>query len=338
MRQFFGTLITLISINLFAQTTITVAEGSFKLSGISDQYFYYGFAAGDQLTLVLTEEKGKEIREIEIIEFPDVSRFIEFKSSKINKTIEISSTGIYKFRISNGAISSRMCRYQIFRTPRSHETHDFNTSVYWQTHQDTVWQEVVERYLFRDEYVPQVIVPPSDFYINSGSNADFKGGKSRILVPVYIPKNTVKWYYSFSAFREAEEVAKLQKTFSLVGQLTGLIDQSGTLQFGVELFTQPPGANYCDIYLLDYNNSMLFIQKQAFKFFSIGSRENLKSGISDIVGGSEGLLYLGLKNPDYQNGIHVTIEVVAIVHEQEYADRSITIPKVNTYKTPYLNN
>ncbi|MEQ9306009.1 MAG: hypothetical protein RJQ14_18990, partial [Marinoscillum sp.] len=215
---------------------------------------------------------------------------------------------------------------------------NFNTAVYWETHHDTTWVDETESYFSRDEYVPKVIVPSSDFYINSGSNADFKGGKSRISIPVSIPENTVKWYYSFSASRNPEDVAALQNTFNLIGQFSQLVDQTGTLQFGMNMLTQPPGADFCDVYLLDHDNNSLFLQKQPYRYLTAGTRENIKSGISEMEFGAGNQYYLGIKNPDYQNGVHVIMEVVAIVHEQEYAERTITAPKVNTYKTPYLKN
>tara|TARA_B100001245_G_C22830459_1_gene399436 strand:- start:14 stop:1036 length:1023 start_codon:yes stop_codon:yes gene_type:complete len=319
-------------------TPLSVAQGSFKISGLSDEEQYFGFAEGDQITFSYHEEKGKDLREIEVIEYPNTSRYTDFKFSKVNHTLIIPKTGIYCFKLTNGAIGGRTLKYEISRVPASAATVSFNTAVNWQTHHDTTWVEEVETYLARDEYVPQVIVPSSDFYINSGSNADFKGGKSRVVVPISIPENTVKWYYSFSAFREAEQVDNLHATFSLAGQLTRIIDQTGTLEFGVELLTLPPGADYCDIYLLDHNNSILFTRKEAYQYFTVGSRENLKSGISEITGGSGRVMNLGLRNPDYQYGINVVLEVVAIIHEEEYAERYITVPKVNIYKTPYLNN
>ncbi|MBK7561210.1 MAG: hypothetical protein IPI68_06720 [Chitinophagaceae bacterium] len=69
-------------------------------------------------------------------------------------------------------------------------------------------------------------------------NALLQGGKSRITLPVLIPKNTVEWYYTFSANREEEEVSRTKNSINLMGQLTKLIDKTGVLNIGVEMLTK----------------------------------------------------------------------------------------------------
>lgn len=330
-----------VSMNLYCQVInpVSVAQGSFKLAGLSVEDQYFGFAEGDQVTFAYTEERGKDIREIEVIEYPNTSRFSEFKFSKVNQTLTIAKTGVYCFKLTNGAIGGRTVKYAITRLPASSETASFNTVVNWETHHDTTWVEEVETYLARDEYVPQVIVPSSDFYINSGSNAMLLGGTSRITVPMIFPPNTVKWFYEFSASREESDIKKVKESYGLMAQLVTSIEPTMAIaNIGIKLLMTPPGADQCDVFLLDYTNRGRFEAKTEFSFYVDGSRENMKSGIVEIPWSSEERLYIGIRNPSGSYGIHMTLEVVAIVHEQEYAERYITLPKVNTYKTPYLNN
>lgn len=117
-----------------------------------------------------------------------------------------------------------------------------------------------------------------------------------------------------------------------------LIDQAGILGFGINSLTHPPGADYCDIYLLDSENSQFFEAKQSYRYFPIGTRKNIKSGISEMTFGAGELYYLGLLNPDITYGIHTSIEVVAIVLEEDYAQRTVSVPQVKTHKIPYLKN
>ena len=82
------------------------------------------------------------------------------------------------------------------------------------------------------------------------------------------------------------------------------------------MFAQPPGADYCDIYLLDYANGNAFSSDQAFSYIIEGSRENLKSSTIKLdCCLNENQYYLGIRNNDSLNGIHIGIEVVAIIKE-----------------------
>lgn len=323
----------------FGQTPIDVADNTLKVGALSEEVFYYGFAEGDQLIFNFEEVNGKELKEIEIIEIPSSSKFMDYKSKKIaNKTINITKTGIYKFRLSNSAIGGRVCKCKIQRIPATELTKNFNTSVYWRTIYDTSYTTDREKYLLRKEYKPISIVPTTEYFVNSGSNANFKGGKSRITFPVKLPYNTQEWYYVFSAYRDQIETDQAKRYFNLVGQLSKLIDQTGALTFGVDMLTKPPGGNVCDVYLLDYNNSRFFEAKTAYQYQTLGTRENIKSGIVKMSGGAGQTYYIGVKNPDSYYGIHVAIEVVAITLEMEWATRDVQKMNVIERQEAYLMN
>ncbi len=327
----------MISVRLYSQTPIEVADNTIKVSGLGEEIFYYGFAEGDQMVFSFEEVNGKELKEIEIIEYPTSSKFMDYKTKKVeNKIINITATAIYKFRFRNSALTGRICKIKIQRIPVAEVTKNFNTSVYWETKHDTTFKPKEERYLVKREYVPTVIQSSMDFFVNSGSNATFKGGKSRISFPVSLPSGTVEWYYQFTASRDKEEVQNTKGSFNLVGNLAKLIDQTGTLGFGVDLLTQPPGSDYCDVYLLTYENVSLFEAKVQYSYLTAGTRENIKSGLIKMSGGANRTYYIGIKNPDASHGISVAIEVVAVVQKEEWATRTIQVPTVSTYKVPYL--
>jgi hypothetical protein len=144
-------LAALISIRLGGQTIVDVAENTLKISGLGgEEVFYYGFAEGDQLIFNFEEINGKELKEIEIIELPSTSKFMDYKSSRIdNKIFNIARTGIYKFRLSNSAIGGRICKVKIQRIPASEATKNFNSSVFWKTVYDTTYTTEQEKYLIR---------------------------------------------------------------------------------------------------------------------------------------------------------------------------------------------
>jgi hypothetical protein len=195
----------LLAITSFAQVEpVDITESTFKLSGLSSQEMYFGLATGDQIIVNFQELEGKEVKEIELSEYPKTSKFMEYRTTKItNKTLIINNTGVFVLKFKNSALSKRVCRIKIQRIPQSIDTRNFNTNVYWRTETNTTYADQVERYLVSKQYVPKKVVSLTEFYINSGSNSTFKGGKSRVTFPVLLPPNTVQWYYEFSTYRDA---------------------------------------------------------------------------------------------------------------------------------------
>ena len=85
------------SIKIFGQTTVDVAETTLKIGGLGgEEVFYYGFTEGDQLIFNFEEVKGKELKEVEIIELPSSSKFMDYKSKKIENKI-LSFFKVYFF-------------------------------------------------------------------------------------------------------------------------------------------------------------------------------------------------------------------------------------------------
>jgi hypothetical protein len=195
MKNIFTTAILLWPILLNAQLpTITIAENTIKVGGASEEVFYYGLAEGDKLLFNFEELKGKELKEIEIVEMPGVSRFMDFKSKKIeNKTLQITHTGIFKFRFSNSSLAGRICKFKLERIPASEATVNFRTSVLWKTISDTLEKKVQEPYLVKRQHKVIPLVSPENYYINSGTNALILSGSSRVIIPIKLPPNTVEW-------------------------------------------------------------------------------------------------------------------------------------------------
>ena len=133
MRKYFFSVLApafLIAGKIIGQTPVLVAESTLKVGIMSEEVFYYGFAAGDQLLFSFEESNGKELKEVEIVEMPSTSRFMEYKSKKFEKTLSVTKTGIYKFRFANSGIAARLCKYKIQRIPASAATQVFDCSVY----------------------------------------------------------------------------------------------------------------------------------------------------------------------------------------------------------------
>lgn len=171
------------------------------------------------------------------------------------------------------------------------------------------------------------------FYLNSKTNAFVKGGKNRVLLPINLPENTVEWYYAFSASRNENEIQNTLNTFNLAGELTGFIKEKASLQQSVSSMNAPPGANICDIYVMNEANALLFKDKEDFTYSLGGSRENYKSGVVTVRDAVKGNVFLGLNNPDNLYGIHLAIEVIAVVKSEGEEEEIIRMPVITYYPT-----
>jgi len=191
----------LIITSTFGQTTIDVIESTVKVSGMGEEVFYYGFAEGDKLIFNFEEVKGKPLKEIEIIELPGSSKFMDYKTKKIdNKIINISKTGIYKFRFANSSISGRICKFKIQRIPASEETVNFSTSVYWKTIYDTTYTTVQEKYLVSKDTAVHNI---TDQVAKVHSSTNLNGNKTTFNFT--LPRNTIAWSYYVGVDQNGQE-------------------------------------------------------------------------------------------------------------------------------------
>ncbi len=166
------------------------------------------------------------------------------------------------------------------------------------------------------------------FYLNSRSNALLKGGKNRVLLPINLPSNTQDWYYVFSASRDEQQITNTLNTFNLAGELTSFIEQKSSLQQSVSSLNAPPGANICDIYVVNEANALLFKDKEDFTYDLSSSRENYKSGIVSVKKKSRNEVFLALNNPDNLYGIHIAIEIIAVVQDTVFREETIRIPVI----------
>lgn len=338
MKKYILTCICLLFVSYgFSQDEITVAEEKFNIAPHDEVVYYYGFAEGDEMVFNFKELKGRELKEVEIIEYPSTSRFMDYKSREIiDKSFIINKQGIYKFRFANSEAKEKVCEFKIERIPATERSRNFNTTVYWKTISDTSYSVKTEKYLMKKEFVPKKINPTQDFYLHSIYRELIKNGKARISFPVRLPENTVEWYYEYSADRKKANTENTKKLFNLAGQLSKLIDKTGMINIGIDMLSIPPGGNECSVYLMDSLNYNKFETKGNFVSIKEGSRDNLVSGIIRMNGGAGKKYYIGISNPNHLWSINVVIEVVAIVQQEQWGERNIRIPDIKTHKEAYL--
>ncbi len=134
-----------------------------------------------------------------------------------------------------------------------------------------------------------------------------------------MPANTNAWYYSFTTKPGESGISNLNLAIQL-GTLA--MDPSGLTKAALEKISVPSGSASIDVYVLDQNNSDLFVNKAdlnggTFYSFRDGTISNTRSGVIQITEMTRGTFYLGLKNPSMWDGININIEVVAITEQME---------------------
>jgi hypothetical protein len=327
----------LITVSVVGQTPIDVAENTLKIGALGEEEFYYGFAEGDQIIFNFEELKGKELKEIEIIELPNSSKFMDYKSNKIeNKTITISTTGIYKFRFSNSAMSGRICKVKIQRIPANESTKNFNTSVYWKTVNDTTFTTVEERYLIsRDTVVHNI----TDQLAKVHSTTNANGNKTTFNFT--LPPNTVSWSYYVGVDQAGQEAFDqavkeiTSKAAPVVSKFPGYGPLAALALGSASYISQIQQGEDIDYYICDRNNVNLFLSGQAFYYVKKGKVINDFSRMTTNLKGS---YHFCLSNDNAITGVTVTVKVTAIAVTENFGTRPIEKMNVTSRQEAYLKN
>ena len=258
---------------LYGQQPVTVVESTLKIAPFKEEVFYYGFAAGDKLVFNFEEANNKELKEVEITELPSSTKFMDYKISKIdNKTIDIVSTGIYKFRFANSTVFPRVCKFSIQRIPASENTQNFNTTVYTHTINDTTYTTEEEDYIDRTD---TVITNFQDrtVKLNPSEGTGYKSSFNFVL-----PDYTIAWaYYLYTdeegkkAYDDAAKKLAGYTTTNISGFYTPLAAE--ILNADSHLKKTEPG-NTVNFWIVDGENAELFIKGAQFRYIKKGVVSN----------------------------------------------------------------
>jgi hypothetical protein len=328
------------SFNFVDQTSIDVAENTLKIGGLGEEVFYYGFAEGDQIVFSFEEVNGKELKEIEIIEMPSSSKFMDYKTDKIEKkTITVNRTGIYKFRFVNGAISGRICKIKIQRIPANDATKGFNTSVYWRTLYDTTYTAVQERYLISSDTAASAIV---DQVAKISSQNALNGNDNKNVVDFTLPEGTISWSYYIGVGSEGKkEYDRARSQFlnsaaGLASKIPGYGSMAALALYGINYFSKVNGEdNVKYAFITNWDNVLAFKAGQAYYQYKQGDVVN---DASQMKSPRSGKVYLGLYNDNVMDPIEVMVKVTAITVTEQWGTRTVQKMNVNSRQEAYLKN
>ena len=358
---------------LFAQQSIDVSEQTLKMGPYQEELIYFGFAAGDKIIFQLDEKENRELKEIEIIEYPSSSRFMEFKKGSVNKTIIANQDGIYIFRIKNAAIGNRICKFKIQRIPSSAETQNFNTKVLWKTvydtisqkpaediliGYDTIIQKTIKRELVKTEIKEELLLDKPQ---RVPSSIHLKGNKTSVFFTLpknettdYQSKKVLAWAYWVGVGEEANEAwlrnTKIIKT--LVKGVAGYyLTPLGALAAGELTELVLPKAGQDVFYALtDQENKNLFMEGKKYKVLDKGKGVAGYRSFSDNSI-SQGMYHVVLSNDNFLMALDAQVKVVAMVEMKYYEDKvyldkeikpiiskKYYEPVTKARKLPYLEN
>jgi hypothetical protein len=346
---------TILSFNIsLAQTPVDVTEQTIKVAAFSEEVLYFGFAEGDQIIFNFSEVNGKEVKEVEIMEFPSASKFSDFKTSKIeNKTINVNTKSVYKFRFYNNALGGRICKIKIQRIPSDEKQKRFNTSVKWVKEQDTTWnsytKEVLVGYdtlkiqktrkvIALEEKTEELVLDKTE-RVHSTTNENGNRTNVFFVLPQnqaneYESKTVVAWAYWVGVGEESNKAWQQNKN-AIVGAVKGIASMTLSPLGGLALGTLtslilPTMGENVDYRLVDETNKNLIYAGQQCRVFDFG---NGVAGCKRFTnqGVLQGKYYVILVNDNYVQGIDVNVKVSAIIEHTKYKDEiyteKVTSPK-----------
>ena len=330
----------LFSITIFGQSIVDVTESTIKVAALEEQVLYYGFADGDQLIFNFETIDGKELKEIEIIEMPTSSKFADYKTAKVlNKKLNISRNGIFKFRFYNSSLGKRICKIKIQRIPISEKTKNFNSSVYWKTMRDTIYTPTVQKFLVKSENVVNEIYSGSP---QISSTSALNGNKNYQILSFDLPQNTVSWSfyigtgdegkkaYDVASDNFTEQAAATFSELSVYGPLAALAFT------GVSYFSKVQGEDNVKYWFIkDAENVNLFQSGQPFYSYKTGDVANEASQMTTPLSGK---IYLALLNDNTIDPIKVTLTVTAIQLFEHWDTRTVQVMSVAERQEAYLQN
>jgi hypothetical protein len=345
MKKLISTLIICITgmISYGQLQPVEVAELTIKVGSYSTEELFYGFAEGDQIIFNFEELNGKELKELEIIELPNSSKFMDYKTEKIvDKKISVYKKAIYQFKFMNSSLTGRVCKVKIQRIPKAESLISFNTDWTWKTLFDTVYityaedsligydtlryketvKELVNTEIKEDKIISETKIPISSIgWMDQNINTK--------VVPITLPSypvsdyetsNVISWAYWINVGDESIEKFNSAKTI-MKGGASIVLSPLGAYAFGVVTdLVAPSGSEVVFSALTDEQNKNLFLNKINFQtYYNAKSNASFKKFADPLM--CNGTYYLCLRNDNSTFKIYVNALVVAIVETKKFEDR-----------------
>lgn len=314
-----------------AGDTVLVGNNTIKVPALGQFKQYYAFNEGDVVLFSMEEKNGKEVSELEILEYPSSSISMEYKTKKVeNKQLLINHKAIYIFLFKNTAISPRIINFTIKRIPINEEFKQFNSTVYFKTIYDTTYQDIEEEYLFKtDTIVSERLSTNTQI---SSKNA-LNGNANYVKTSFQLPPNTIAWSYYISTSKEAQKTFEKDReafTNQTKTALSGMIgmDPMGALALGgISYFTKLQGEDN-----VAYQFTRRATQTTPALTFKTG---DTKFETNHQLSPLQGTIDVLLTNDNIAEPISVTFKVSAVSINKIYNKRIVKKMNIATSSIPY---
>lgn len=347
MKKMTFTLLTCLTIlSAFGQQQpIDVAELTIKIGSMGSEELFYGFAEGDQIIFNFEELKGKELKEVEIIELPSSSKFMDYKTTKIeNKKILVNQKGVYQFKFNNSALAGRICKVKIQRIPKSDEFISFNTNWEWKTLYDTTYVPYTQDSLVgydtsyvnktKKELIKIDTLVTELFNKTERVHSETAIGKTQYAyLNVNLPTNThtpnkinpyqstevISWSYWLGVGQKAVEEyekanSKLSGGISAIGALTGYGALASLAVTGVSMFTTPSVGD-------NVQYKFITVQNGVNNTFDFGNGISASGRNTNLL---QGGFTIQLFNDNFRDGIDVTVKLACVQIRKTWEDKQYT--------------
>ncbi|SDW75035.1 hypothetical protein SAMN05444411_102100 [Lutibacter oricola] len=356
MKKIFVLILIITTHQLFSfESSILVTESTISLNRNQTEELYFSFAKGDIIEFSFNMVKGKSLKNVEIFSLPNHKLFSEFKAKSIQKKqFHVNSKGLYLFRFKNTALTKRVCKIIIKRTPKNEETKNFNTNWKWKTVNDTIYTPykfdsiigykttdyTKNRKLINTETIEEVLIDKNQrihSYYNGNSNKTyFKVSLPTLITTPTKEEKTIAWAYWIGVGNEAQEAYK--KDIKTIGDIAKELSTKyktpiTELAIGsiTQLFIPKKGDDVSYNFLPTLKDAKLFKNGELFETFDSGKGIVAYGKNEDKTTGT---FYLGLHNDNQIQEIDVSIKIVAIKKVEHFKiDKDFEIKKEAIIKT-----
>ncbi len=353
MKKIITILLLIIVKIAYSQQLIDVAELTIKVKANSEEELYYGFAEGDQIVFSFQEADGNELKEVEISEYPDVAKFMDYKISKVeNKKLNVLQNNVFKFRFKNSLLlKGRICRIKIQRIAGKEETKNFNTNVKWVVKYDTTWNTFTKDFVIgydtvylqktrkeieKEETLEEIVLDKNQRVHSTGNS---NGNKAHVIfnLPPEVStdnetKKVVSWAYWVGVGEESNKAWQQNKKSigSLVSGVASVtFSPLGAYAIGqVTNLVLPNIGEDVQYALVDEMGKNNFYSGQQYRGWDFGK------GVAGFRKFSErhnvrGYYFVVLANDNMIQPIDVNVKVSAIIEHKIYKDVAYTEMQVN---------
>ncbi len=313
---------------------INVTDQNFKMK--MKKEFHFAFAEGDEVIFNFEVVDGKPLKELEIFEYPETSKYSEYKTSKItNKKIKIQQTGVYKFYL-KGSLRKRICKLKIDRIPASEETIKFNTTVKWETKLDTSYIKMgqVKKLLSIDTTVVSVIDRVERVHSLASSNensSSFSINLPRNIIEGNEESEVISWAYWIGTGEEGKAAYQAEEKQLLADAATeiGVVSPIAGLALGVFAMSYNPASGENVKYKITYR----FEGDPNTYTLAEGNSVVSKKRIDKFTQGS---FWATLDNDNLIEAINVNMKVSAVVVKRTFEYEDDLVPWVTSKEYPVI--